>query len=145
MDPISITGLVIGVGQVTAACLKSSRTYVGPSHHSSKDLQGMSSDLYSFNAAISNLQTHLEIHQEDQVRLDAFEKLKKPLKISEENLNQLRTRLEDATFLKKHLLGIRFDKPLNECLRSLKMSRNLFHDVLQMDQRLVSWSGTNVS
>lgn len=141
MDPLSITGVAIAVEQVIAACLKSSRKYVGPSHHSSKDLQEISSDLYSLNAAIANLKTHLEINKEDQVRIEALSKLKEPLEISEQNLNSLRTRLEDATFVKKYLLGVRFDKPLKQCLMSLKLSRTLFHEVLQMDQRLVPSSG----
>ena len=149
MDPISVAGLAIAVAQVTGACLKASWKIVGPSQHSSKDLQELNTELYSFNAAVGNLQAHLKACEDDPARLHALSGLEEPLRKSKEILELIKPRLEDVTFirkLRKHVLGANFDKRLKSCLRSLKMSRTLFAEVLQMDQRLVPWSGnTSVS
>lgn len=138
MDGLNIAGLALAVAQVTAACLKTSRNYVGPSQHSSKHLQELTSNLSSFNEAISNLQTHLEVCAEDQGRLLALANLKEPLEKSMKSVELIKTRLEDPSFVRKHVLGAHFDGKLRSCLKSLKMSRTLFDEVLQMDQRLVS-------
>ena len=146
MDPISVTGLVIAVVQLAAACLKSSRTFVGPSQHSHKYLHDIISDLYSFNAAIKNLETHLQICEEDQGRLNSLSDLKEPLETSKTSLELIENYIKDPKFMRKHVLGVRFDEKLKGCMRSLKMSRILFEEVLQMDQRSVSsFSDTNVS
>lgn len=137
MDPISVAGLAIAVAQVIAACLKSAREYVGPSQHSSKYLQCIISDLFSFNGAIKNLQTELEVCEEDQARLLALDNLKEPLETSKRTLELIQNRLEDLTFVRKHVLGAQFDGKPKNYLRALQMSRTLFHEVLQMDQRLV--------
>lgn len=145
MDPISVTGLAIAVAQVTSACLKSIRKSAGPSQHSSNDLKDIKSDLYSFNAAISNLKLHLQVHEADDSRLLALSDLERPLKRSNEALKLIKSRLEDVTFVRrvqKQVLGVRFDEKLKGCLRVLKMSSTLFVKVLQIDHMSVSSCGS---
>lgn len=145
MDPVSITGLTIAITQVIAACLKASRKVLGPSQHSSKFLQEINTELYSFNAAVANLETHLKACKDDPTRLHALSGLQEPLKLSERTVELIKIRLEDATFigkLRKHVLGASFDEKLNGYLRSLQMSRTLFSELLEMDSRLVSTGKT---
>lgn len=145
MDPVSVAGLAIAVAQVTSACLKSSGKLVGPSKHNSKTLLEIMSDLYSFNAAIKNLQTHLEANEEDQGRLNALSILQEPLETSKKALEMIKSRLEDPKFMHKYVLGARFDEKLKGYLGTLKIGRRLFDDVLLMDQRLVfSFGGTSI-
>ena len=136
MDPISITGLAIAITQVISACLKASRKVLGPSQHNSKLLQEINTELYSFNAAVANLETHLKACDDDPTRLHALSGLQEPLRLSERTVVLIKARLEDATFigrLRKHVLGASFDEKLNGYLRSLQMSRTLFAEVLHID------------
>ncbi len=138
MDPITLTPLVIGVVQVTGTCLKSISKIVGPSQHSSEGLKDILLELYSFNAAILNLKAHLDLHKEDQDRLHALLELEKPLKRSDEALNLIHNRLQSVTFVRKlqnQVFGSRFDEKLKGSMRSLKVSRALFSEVLLIDQR----------
>lgn len=143
MDPISIAGLAIAVAQVTGACLKASKKILGPSQHSSKGLEEINLELYAFNAAVRNLQAHLEACDDDPARLHALSGLTEPLRVSMETIGLIKNQLEDATFIgkmRKHVLGARFDEKLKGCLRSLKMSRTLFAEVLHIDSRFVPLS-----
>ena len=142
MDPLSITALVISVVQLTGACLKSSGKFLGSSKHNPKGLQELTVYLYSFNAAVSNLQTHLDVCEEDQARLHALSSIQKPLEKSMESLTLIKTRLEDTKTVGKYLRGVAFDKKLGECLESLDTARKLFDQVLQLDNRSVFSSGT---
>ena len=145
MDPISVAGLAIAVTQVIGACLKASRKVLGPSQHRSKVLQEMNTELYSFNAAVANLEAHLKACDDDPARLHALSGLEEPLRISTKTLELIKARLEDATFIgkfRKNVLGASFDEKLKGCLRSLQMSRTLFAEVLHMDSRLVSSGNT---
>lgn len=138
MDPVTIAALAIAVAQVTGACIKCISKFVGPSQHDSQDLEDIKRDLYSFNAAITNLELHLEAHEEDQVRLNALSTLEEPLKVCKESLDLIQTRLKDVTFMRKmrnQVLGVRFDEKLKRSLRTLKMSRTFFDEVLHMDER----------
>lgn len=84
---------------------------------------------------------YLDIYEADQARLDAFSVLQQPLEISRDSLQLIKSRVEDATFMGEDLLGPSLNKKLKDCLRSLKIGRTLFHDVLHMDGRLVLSSG----
>ena len=141
MELVGIASLVIAVGQVTGVCLKSATKIVETSQNSSRYLKDIVSDLYSFNAAIANLREHLVSCEEDQARLNALSSLEGPLTTSEENLKMIKSQLEDTTFVRKYLFGVGLDKKMKDCLRSLKTGRNLFHDVLDMDERSVCSSG----
>ena len=141
MELVGVASLVIAVGQVTGACLKSATKTVGISQHSSEYLKGIVSELYSFSAAIANLREHLALCEEDQARLNALSSLEGPLTASRENLEMIKSQLEDTTLLRSYLFGAGFDKKMKDCLRSLRTGRVLFHDVLDMDERSVYSSG----
>lgn len=140
MDPVSALGLaasIIAVVQLTGSCLKSTQKFLGPSQHSSNDLQTISATLYAFNGSIRNLQTHLEICEEDQARLQALEYLQKPLQDCEDALKVIESRVKNLTFVGQHVVGVRFDSKLKRCLRALDDSGSLLSLALQADQKLV--------
>ena len=137
MDPLSVTAFVISVVQLTGACLKISGKFLGSSQHTPKGLEELNVYLYSFNAAVSNLQTHLDVCEEDQARLHALSSIQKPLERSMDSLTLIKTRLEDTAIMGKYLRGVAFDKKLKECLDSLDTARKLFDRVLQLDNRSV--------
>lgn len=110
---------------------------MGPSQHSSKNLREIIANLYSFNGAITNLQSHLVIFEEDQARLQELAKLQEPLKTSMESLDFIKQWLEDASLVHKYLLGGRFDKKVENCMRSLNRGRDLLQEVIQSDNRSV--------
>ena len=141
MDPASVAGLIIAIVQLTGTCVKSINSFVGPSQHHSQRLKDITSDVWDFQGAVTNLQTFLESSEENQARLDTLPFLQHPLETCKDSLQLIKTRLEDETFVGKYLLGSSFDKKLKDCLRSLKMGRTLFHNVLLLDNRSVFSSG----
>lgn len=141
MDPASIAGLVITIVEVTGTCLMSISNYLGPSPHRPEYLRDITSDLYSFHATIRNLQMHLDVYEADQTRLDALSVLQRPLEMSRDSLQLIKSRLEDATFFGEGSLGPGFDRKLKDCLKCLKIGWTLFHDVLHMDGRSVLTTG----
>lgn len=93
--------------------------------------------MYSFHGAIKNLQTHLEINEEDQTRLDTLNHLDRPLANCKEALDLLKTRLETTTFLGQYIVGTVFDKRLKSVLETLKTSKSVFELTLHADQQYV--------
>lgn len=91
---------------------------MGPSQHSSKELRDIHSDLFFFHKTITNLDRELKTSEEDQGRLKALRGLQKPLETSQKALDTIKTRLEDVTFMRKHVFGARFDQQVKVCLRS---------------------------
>lgn len=135
MDPVSLTASIIAILQVTGICLKYTNKFVGPSKHNSADLQSLLSTLYAFNGSVKNLQTHLEICEEDQARLAALSYIEKPLADCKDVLGLLEERLKSTSFVAKHVVGVRFDARLRRFLSCLEHSRALFNETLQGDQR----------
>ena len=105
MDGLSIAASIIAVVQLTGTCLKLGKNFLGPSQHSSASLNAISQSLYSFNAAIQNLQTHYEINEEDHARLHALSPLAEPLKRCEEALGIISERLDTVDFLGQYVVG----------------------------------------
>lgn len=132
-----MAGLVIAIVQVTGTCLMSISNHLGPSPHHPEYLREITSDLYSFHATIRNLQMHLDVYEADQARLNALSLLQRPLEMSRDSLQIIKSRLEDATFFGEGSPGSGFDRKLKDCVKCLKIGRTLFHDVLHMDGRLV--------
>jgi len=138
MDPVSVISLaasIVAVVQLTGLCLKLSGKLLGPSKHSSKDLQVISANLYSFNGALRNLQTHFEICEEDEGRLMALAELREPLRDCEKALKTVEEHLQGVKSIGKAISGVRFDSKLKTCMSSLEHSRALFNEALQADQK----------
>ena len=137
MDGLSLAASVVAIIQLTGICLRLSSKILGPSKNSSKDLQNLSSTLYAFNGSIKNLQTHLEICEEDEARLSALEYLSRPLTDCTKALTLLENYLKNPSLLGRHIIGARFDSKMEKCLSALDHSRTLFTELLLEDQQIM--------
>lgn len=135
MDGLSVAASIIAVVQLTGTCLKLGTKFLGPSQHSPASLGAISQSLYSFNGTIRNLQTHYEINEEDQARLNALSHLAEPLKRCEESLRMISERLETMNFMGQYVVGKLFDRKLKRSLHVLEEARKLFELALHSDQQ----------
>ena len=129
MDPVSITALASGIAELTVSCLKTCKKSLGPSQENDRELRELNSNLYSFNAAVKNLQTHLNVFEEDQARLQELSYNEEPLKRSQESLEHIEARLKNPTLVGKYLRGVGIDKKWTECLSSSNAAKILFDDL----------------
>jgi hypothetical protein len=103
-------------------------------------LQSLSTTLYNFNGTIKNLQTHLEIHEDDQARLDTLTYLQEPLMRCREALQLLSSQMQRDGLFALYIMGLRFDKKVDLCLRVLNDAKGLLELALQCDQRYVQYT-----
>lgn len=141
MDPLSALGVaasVISVVGMTASCLKlcSKMMGLGPSQNTSDDLKSILDMLYKFNGSIKNLQTHLELCEEDQARLSTLDELRMPVKDCEFALKIIQHHLEGPR-LGRYLVGARFDSKIKRSLTALEHSKTLFVEALCADQQTI--------
>jgi hypothetical protein len=135
MDGLSVGASVIAVVQLTETCLRLGKKFLGPSHHSPTRLDTIAQSLYSFNRIIRNLQTHYQINEKDQARLDALSHLTEPLKKCMEALEIISERLQTVDFLGQYVVGKLFDTKLKRSLHVLEEARKLFELVLHSDHQ----------
>ena len=69
MEVVGAEASVATIVQLTEIYLKISRKVLGSSGHSSKDLDRISSIMCSLNGFVTNLQTHHQFHEGDEIRL----------------------------------------------------------------------------
>ena len=135
MDGLSLAASVIAVIQLAGSCLKLSRKYLGPSELGSSDLSLMIIALYGFNGAVKSFQTHLEIYEDDEVRLSSLKYLKPVLEQCEKALQTIEHFMGKSGFIGKHVIGPRFDYKLKASLKALDEAKELFMLALHADQR----------
>ncbi|KAN0095697.1 hypothetical protein V8E51_016408 [Hyaloscypha variabilis] len=137
MEAIGLVASVIAIVQISGACLKLSLKPLGPSSYKPERLQSLSTTLYGFNGNIRNLQTLLEIYEDDQARLDTLNHLQEPLTKCHEALQLLNSRLQSDGFFAQYIMGSKFDKKFELCLRVLNDAKDLLELSLQCDQRIL--------
>lgn len=135
MEVVRLVASVIVIAQLTGACLKLSSKWLGPSSYKPERLHSLNTTLYSFNGTVRNLQTHLEIYEDNQARLDTLQNLQEPLLRCSEALQLLSSRLQSDGFFAQYILCSRFDKKFDLCLRILNDAKELLELSLQSDQR----------
>lgn len=135
MDGLSLAASVIAIIQLAGSCLKLSRKFLGPSEFGPSNLSSMTIALYGFNGGVKSFQTHLEIYEEDEVRLSSLEYLKPVLKECEKALHTIEDFVGKSSFIGKHVIGPRFDYKLKASLKALVRAKELFMLALHADQR----------
>ncbi|OCT48034.1 hypothetical protein CLCR_04007 [Cladophialophora carrionii] len=135
MDPLSLTGGVIAIVQITGECMKLAK--IGPSKYHLARLKQINTNLYGFYGTINNLQLHLAIHEEDKARLSALDHLQEPLARCLEALKLLKNRFEHDGVFTQYVMGLRFDKKLEDCLRVIADAKSLLELALHCDQRVI--------
>jgi hypothetical protein len=135
MDPLSVTASIIAIVQITGQCLTLAR--IGPTKYNQEKLKEINTILNGFNDTVTKLQAHLTRKKDDQSRLVTLDHLKVPLMRCEEALKLLTSRMQGVGFCGRYVLGSRFDKKLDDCLRVLKKATGLLGLALQCDQMYV--------
>ncbi|KAH7000948.1 hypothetical protein EDB80DRAFT_685921 [Ilyonectria destructans] len=124
MDPLSVTGAIVGLLQLTQACLRLGKRHLGPSQHTTANLTALLQELYCFNDAMTILHAHLlETYEKDEARLNTFAFLESSLKNCNDALFLLEKQLASTTFMDRKVVGKSFDRKLNKSLDVLKSGR----------------------
>jgi len=135
MEVLGIAASVIAVVQLTGACLKLSKKWLGPSEFSVSELDMMMADLYAFNGVLRTFQTHLEIHSDDEARILGLNHLTPVLQRCEEALKTIREFMEKTGVMGRHLLAPRFDKKLKLSLQILERAKGLLELAVSADSQ----------
>jgi hypothetical protein len=135
MDGLGLAASVIAVIQLARSCLKLSRKFLGPSEFGSSNLASIITALYRFNGVVKSIQKHLEIYEDDEVRLSSLAYLKPVLKQCEEALHIIEDFVGKSSFIGKHVIGLRFDFKVKTSLKALDGAKELFMLALHADQR----------
>lgn len=135
MDGLSAAASVVAVLQLIGACLKLSRKWMGPSEFNSSELTAMITALYEFNGAMKNLQTHLQIYEDNETRLRSLEYLNPALERCKEALGIIKEFMERSSNIGKHFMGPKFDRNLKASLKTLDGAKDLFMVALHADQQ----------
>jgi hypothetical protein len=137
MEGLGIAASVVAIVQLTELTLKLAHKHIGlgPSRFDNAGLQSISRALYAFNGVLQNLQTNLRINEADEARLQTLNHLSEPLSQCGEALKLLSDRLENQTFVRKHVIGERFDRKLEKALSVIEDARKLVELALLSDQQ----------
>jgi hypothetical protein len=137
MEGLGVAASVIALVQLTELTLRLANKYIGlgPSQFGNAELQSIFQALYAFNGMLQNLQTHLRINEEDETRLQTLSHLTDPLDRCKEALTLLSSRLENLTFIGKHIIGEHFDRKLKKALLIIEDARKLIELALLSDQQ----------
>lgn len=135
MDPVSALGLaasIIAVIQLTGALMKPATSLLGPSENDEKELKRLLSVITGFQTAYSNLEQYLKSKPgEGQNLANAIEL---PIQDCKAVLAELELRLANMTFVRKRILGKKWDKGFKRLVKRLEDARQLFDVILQVDQ-----------
>ena len=135
MDPISALGVaasIIAVVQLSSALLKPVTSSLGPSENDAKELNRLLTTMTGFRVAYNNLEEYLKnIPGTADTLVTAIEQ---PLRECKLVLVELRLRLSNMTFVRKRIIGAKWDTEYNRLIKRLDDARNLFDIILQGDQ-----------
>jgi hypothetical protein len=135
MDPVSALGLaasIIAVIQLTGALMKPATSSLGPSENDGKELKRLLVTMTGFQTAYSNLEQYLKSKPSEGENLANAIEL--PIQGCKAVLAELKLRLANMTFVRKHIIGKKWDKGFKLLVKQLEDARQLFDDILQGDQ-----------
>jgi hypothetical protein len=135
MDPVSALGLaasIIAVIQLTGALMKPATSSLGPSENDAKELKRLLSVMTGFQTAYSSLEQYLKSKPGEGKNLANAIEL--PIQDCKAVLVELKLRLANMTFVRKHIIGKKWDKGFQRLVKRLEDARQLFDVILQGDQ-----------
>jgi hypothetical protein len=135
MDPVSALGLaasIIAVIQLTGALMKPATSSLGPSENDEKELKRLLVTMTGFQTAYSNLEQYLKSKPSEGENLANAIEL--PIQDCKAVLAKLEKRLANMTFVRKHIIGKKWDKGFKRLVKRLEDARQLFDVILQGDQ-----------
>lgn len=126
---------VIAVAQLTGACLRLARKWLGPSAFSTAELRSIMADLYAFAGVMHSFRTHLEVYDDDEARLVSLQHLAPVLESCGEALEAIKKFLDESGTVGRHLLGARFDRKLGVSLKVLDGAKEIFMVAVHADHQ----------
>jgi hypothetical protein len=135
MDPVSALGLaasIIAVIQLIGALMKPATSSLGPSENDEKELKRLLVTMTGFQTAYSNLEQYLKNKPGEGENLANAIEL--PIQDCKAVLAKLKVRLANMTFVRKHIIGKKWDKGFKRLVKRLEDARQLFDVILQGDQ-----------
>jgi len=135
MDPVSALGLaasIIAVMQLAGALIKPATSSLGPSENDEKELNKLSTTMTGFQIAYNNLEMYLKSDPDTAETL--VKQIQQPIQECKAVLSELKLRLSTMTFVRKHIVGKKWDKGFKNILKRLDDARQLFDVILQGDQ-----------
>ncbi|KAI1371956.1 hypothetical protein F4677DRAFT_463696 [Hypoxylon crocopeplum] len=140
-DPISIVGTTIAVVQLSDRCIQLLRSQIGPSKRSTGEIESLQSKLNGFDRAMKQFQRYVEARRsaddQDEGPLNDLDYLKPAVKDCETALHTIEDFVGKSS-LKQNILGAKFDKKLGRALSSLSEARQLFTDVVVLNNNASS-------
>ena len=135
MDPVSALGLaasIIAVLQLTSALIEPATSSLGPSENDKEELNRLQTTMTGFQAAYTNLEKYLKSNPGAADTL--LTAIKKPIQECKEVLAELKRRLSTMTFVRRNIIGKKWDKDYKRLVKRLDDARQLFDVMLQGDQ-----------
>jgi hypothetical protein len=135
MDPVSALGLaasIIAIIQLTDALMKPATSSLGPSENDEKELKRLLVTMTGFQTAYSNLEQYLKSKPGERENLANAIEL--PIQDCKAVLVKLKVRLANMTFVRKHIIGKKWDKGFKRLVKRVEDARQLFDVILQGDQ-----------
>lgn len=135
MDPVTAIGLaasIIAVIQLTGALIKPATLSLGPSENDEKELKRLLNTMTGFQTAYNNLDQFLKSNTGAAETLATS--IQNPIEDCKVVLIELKIRLANMTFVRKHIIGRKWDKGYKRLVKRLDDARQLFDVILQGDQ-----------
>jgi len=134
MDPVTAIGLaasIIAVLQLTSALIKPATSSLGPSENDEIELKRLLTTMTGFQTAYNNLERYLKSNPGAAETLATA--IQRPIEECKAVLAELKLRLASMTFVRKHIIGRKWDKSFNRLVKRLDDARQLFDVILQGD------------
>ncbi|KAI1089811.1 hypothetical protein F5B19DRAFT_465601 [Rostrohypoxylon terebratum] len=135
-DPLSIVGTAIAIVQLTGGCITLLKSHVGPSKYGTADFQSMEMNLNDFMQAMKEFKTHIETHcvtyTQREEPFNSLDQLKRAMEDCRTALGFIESFLSKDR-LQRTFLGAKFDRRLGKALLSLKKARQLFMEVIALN------------
>jgi hypothetical protein len=138
MDPVSALGLaasIIAVLQLTGSLVQPITTSLGPSENDEKELKRLTTSLTGLQTAYRSLEKFLRDNPEDTQTL--VTSIMEPLLVCKGVLVELDLRLSKMTFIRRNIIGKKWDKRFNRLVKQLEEAQELFNVIVQADQSCV--------
>jgi hypothetical protein len=135
MDPVTATGLaasIIAVIQLTGALIKPVTSSLGPSESDQKELERLLTTMKAFQVSYNNLEDFLKANPGQGGTLAIA--IQQPIAECKAILAELKLQLSRMTFVRKHIIGKKWDKSFHRLVKRLDDARHVFDIILQGDQ-----------
>ncbi|KAK1965453.1 hypothetical protein LY78DRAFT_95383 [Colletotrichum sublineola] len=136
MDPFSLTAGAIGIITAVASCLKAIKKNIGPSAMSAPETEDMMKTLYEIHGVVGSFKAHLDLHDDDDDRMESLRYLMPVINRSSEALQAVKDYVSSGR-AEKAFRGTKFDKTLRVSLKRLDDASKVFSMAILSNQQSI--------